>query len=464
MAYIEKRSATSYKITVSQGYDSKGKKRRVSKYWSPKEKMTPRQIEKELNRVAVEFENQVISGNYLDPNTRFSDFVQEWIKTYAERELAPKTVSEYKRLLVPIVQYFDNEKLMNIQPHSIMKFYETLRNKPNQHILKKKAKPKLSKIFKEQKLKIIKISEKAGISEATLSSALAGKNINLESANKIADALKKPLTTLFKDANKAKPISESTINHYHRVLSSVLTSAVHWQLIPSNPCNRIKPPKIDKTDIKVYDEQQISKMFSKLDKEPEPYRTLIKLITLTGMRRGELLGLEWKDIDFDKCTISIERTSSYIQGQGYITGKTKTTGSTRTLSIGAGTAIMLKEFKQWQQNHINKIGDAWTNSDRLGTKWDGTPMYPDTISSWFRKFLKRAKLPPIRLHSLRHANATLQIADGVDIRTVSSRLGHAQTSTTLNIYAHAIQARDQAAADRLEQIIGIKSDAENNKK
>ena len=116
--------------------------------------------------------------------------------------------------------------------------------------------------------------------------------------------------------------------------------------------------------------------------------------------------------------------------------------------------MLLREYKAWQDKRKAELGDQWQEHDRLYTQWNGVPIHPQTISDWFRKFLNRHKeLPRVRLHSLRHSNATLLISEGVDIRTVSNRLGHAQTSTTLNIYSHALQSRDAAAADCLDMAL-----------
>ena len=99
------------------------------------------------------------------------------------------------------------------------------------------------------------------------------------------------------------------------------------------------------------------------------------------------------------------------------------------------------------------MGDAWQECDRLFTSWNGTPIHPDTISSWFSKFIKRNNFNYVTLHSLRHTNATLMIAEGTDVCTVSKQLGHANTATTLNIYAHALKSKDIEAANTLENVL-----------
>jgi len=115
--------------------------------------------------------------------------------------------------------------------------------------------------------------------------------------------------------------------------------------------------------------------------------------------------------------------------------------------------IFINEYKRWQQTQRLALGGRWENSDRIFCDDFGKPIRPDYITIWFRKFIDRTGQPKIHIHSLRHTNATLQIAGGVPLRTVSSRLGHAQLSTTGNIYSHAIQSADEAAADVLQDIL-----------
>ncbi|MDD4564646.1 MAG: tyrosine-type recombinase/integrase [Eubacteriales bacterium] len=123
------------------------------------------------------------------------------------------------------------------------------------------------------------------------------------------------------------------------------------------------------------------------------------------------------------------------------------------MKISEGMMKALKSYKIWQEEKKLGLGDKWQDNGYLFTRWNGEPMRPDTVSDWFRKFVKMTDLPPISLHSLRHTSATLQIMNGIPVRTVSARLGHAKTSTTSNIYSHAIQSLDAKAAEVLDDII-----------
>lgn len=182
---------------------------------------------------------------------------------------------------------------------------------------------------------------------------------------------------------------------------------------------------------------------------------MIMLLIYTGMRRGELFGLEWKDIDFENGYMQIERTSQYIGNKTLITKEPKTKSSRRAMVISDDIVKMLRNYKAWQTQQRLMMGRDWHDTDRLFTQYNGEPMYPDSLTKWFNHFLKRHNLRHVTLHSLRHTNATLMIAEGTDIRTVSNRLGHAQTSTTLNIYTHALKSKDAKAAQVLNDLLAI---------
>lgn len=204
-----------------------------------------------------------------------------------------------------------------------------------------------------------------------------------------------------------------------------------------------------------------------LSDAPPQYSLIVQLALLIGARRGEICALRWSDIDLEKGTISINRTVQFIPGTGLVFNPPKTKRSRRCIRIGSDCVELLREYQRYQKAERFRIGSAWVrkvtlengkvvDNDMLFTKWDGEPMDPDIISTWFPKFLTEHGLPQVHFHSLRHTNASILIAAHTPITTVSGRLGHAQTSTTLNYYASAIQSADAAAADTLEGIIKVR--------
>ena len=184
-------------------------------------------------------------------------------------------------------------------------------------------------------------------------------------------------------------------------------------------------------------------------------KTFFTLALYTGMRRGELLGLEWPDVDLEIGIITIRRTSQYGGKElGTYTDDTKTEQSKRSLRVTQNVVGLLKAYKIEQAERRLRLGDAWAGEwaehPRLFTNQDGRPMSPSTPLNRLKRILSRNGLPDVSLHSLRHTNATLLIQQGVSIRAVSGRLGHSQASTTMNIYAHQLQSADAAAAEALD--------------
>lgn len=452
MPTIEKRGS-GYRITVSAGYDMQGKQIKKRMTWTPLPGMTEKQIQKELERQKVLFEQRVRSGQLLDGSVRFSEFADYWIKEYAEKQLRSSTVSGYKAMLVRIKSAIGNIRLDRLQPTHLIQFYNSLAESGARNDVLYRAKVNLDDMLKSRKITRQSLSEQCGLGVRTVSLAVRGERINARTAEKLAAALGKPTDKLFSTAEQKEKLSGTTALHYHRLISSILEKAVKWQVIFSNPCARVEPPKAERKEAEYLDETQAQQLINCLQSEPLPYRAMITVLLYTGMRRGELCGLEWSDIDFDNCLIDISRTSLYLSGKGIFNDDTKTEASKRVIKIPDEAIEILKEHRKEQMTAKFKLGDQWQESGKVFTQWNGKPIYPGTISKWFSAFIKKNNLPPIHLHSLRHTNATLLIASGADLRTVSKRLGHSNMTTTSNIYTHAIKSADERAAELLGDIL-----------
>ena len=312
--------------------------------------------------------------------------------------------------------------------------------------------PAFSELFTAERLSKEGLAARAGVAASTVSSALKGNNIRLQSAERICAALDKDVGALFA-AQDDKGLADTTILHYHRLISTILNTAVHWQALFSNPCQRVKPPKVKRKEARYLDEIQAAQLLERVQKEPYQYNVIVQLLLYTGMRRGELCGLEWQDVDFITNCLHIRRSSLYIPENGVFEDDPKNETSKRVIKLSASAVQLLKDFKEWQERQKRELGTAWQPTNRLFTAWNGKSINPDTITAWFHNFIQRENLPPCSIHSLRHTNATLLIASGAPIKTVSKRLGHSNVSTTGNIYTHAIQSADEAAAEALEDIL-----------
>ena len=452
MASIHKRNG-SYFIMVSCGYDMYGKQVRRTMTYTPDEGMTAKQIEKEVQRQAVLFEEKCKTGQVAESGSlKLSEFIEQYFDSHAELNLKKKTIVGYRNMAKIVNKGLGHLRIDRITPQQITLFY---RNQLKRGVRRKvyyHCQINLKKLVKDRGYATEPLAHEAGMAPSTLRDALNGHDVSEKTATAICKALKLPMSRTFTADGKDKPLSNNTVRHYHSFLSSVLGVAVKWGLIPSNPCERATLPKKEKTPPRYLDEEQAARLLSLLDGEDVQYRTMIKMFMFTGMRREELCGLEWKDIDFKTSVIRIARASLYIPHEGIITDTTKNDSSTRYIKAPAIAIQLLKEYKRWQAQKRLSMGDRWVDCDRLFTKPDGMPIHPDTIGCWFRDFIRAHNLPDISIHSLRHTNATLMINSGIPLTTIAARLGHADPTTTSKIYIHAIRSADAAAAEQLDLI------------
>lgn len=388
---IEKRGKNSYRLSCLAGYNLQGKPIKKTKTVHG----TKKEAEIELAKFVADVQNgMVIEGKSL----RFSEFTEIWKRDYGSKELAPSTYKRYCRMLeTRLLPYFGHFYVNKIKPTDIMQFYDLL-SKDTQLIRKKDN----------------------------------------------------------NGSKTLKPLSGKTILEHHRLLRAMLHKAVYWQVIVSNPAERVQPPKAKKPKRKYYDDDQckiLLENLEQLDEEQIKYKTAIILTVFTGVRLGELMGLEWNDIDFRNGIVSINRSSQYLADTGVFTKMPKTESSIREVAIPDFVISLLEEYKLWYEEQKSLYGELWINSNRLFVQADGKPMHPSTISKWFVKFIEQIGLPVINFHGLRHTNATLLIAQNIDVAVVAARLGHAQITTTFNFYVHPIIAHNKKAGFALENLL-----------
>ena len=388
---IEKRGKNSYRLTVSEGFDLNGKPMIHRKTVHG----TKKDAEVELAKFVTEVQNGlVVDGKSL----RFSEFTEIWKRDYGSKELAPTTYKRYCRMLeTRLLPYFGHFYINKIKPTDIMKFYDLL----------------------EKDTQLVRKSGNNG--EKT-----------------------------------KKPLSGKTILEHHRLLRAMLHKAVYWQLIVANPAERVQAPKARKPKRRSYDDDQTKILLKNLELlsiEDTKYKVAIILTIFTGVRLGELMGLEWQDVDFKNGIISINRSSQYLSDMGVFTKTPKTESSIREIAIPEFIISLLEEYKLWYEEQKSIYGELWTNSDRLFVQADGKPMHPSSISKWFVRYVSTIGLPVINFHGLRHTNASLLVAQNVDIAVISARLGHAQISTTLDFYVHPLLSHNRKAGYALENLL-----------
>lgn len=372
MATITKRCG-SYRIKVSCGYDINGKQFVQTKTWKPDEGMTEKQIEKEVQRQAVLFEEACKIGQ-ITANIKFETFAEQWFEEYAQLNLRGTSYERMRRITHRVYPVIGHMRIDKITGRHIQKFVNDL-------------------VFN-------------------------GKNeIN------------------------GNPLARKTIIHHLSFISGVFGYAIKMGIVSDNPCKVVSVPKGEAKEKDIYTIDEIAKVFECLDGDgvPSKYRVFIKLAVYSGFRRGELLGLEWKDVDWVNNLISVKRTSNYVAGKGMYTDTTKTKKSQRTLKFSDSVMEMLHNFKEEQEAEIEMLGDKWVYTDRIFVGDYGKPINCNTPYKWFREFCTENNLKFCDIHSLRHLNASLLINGGADVVAVSGALGHSQVSTTENIYSHMFQ-------------------------
>ena len=388
---IEKRGKDSYRLVCTNGYDLSGNIIKHTKTIHG----TKKDAQIELAKFVADVQNGlIIEGKSL----KFSEFTEIWKRDYGSKELAPSTYKRYCRMLkTRLLPYFGHFYINKIKPTDIMKFYDLL-EKDTQLVRKK------------------------------------GNN----------------------GSKTKKPLSGKTILEHHRLLRAMLHKAVYWQLIVANPAERVQPPKARKPKRKSYDDEQTKILLENLEllsSEDTKYKVAIILTVFTGVRLGELMGLEWTDVDFKNGIISINRSSQYLADMGVFTKVPKTESSIREIAIPEFIISLLDEYKLWYEEQKSIYGELRTNSDRLFVQADGKPMHPSTISKWFVKYVGQIGLPVINFHGLRHTNATLLISQNIDVAVVAARLGHAQITTTFNFYVHPIISHNKSAGNVLQNLL-----------
>ena len=426
MASIRKRNGH-YQITVSLGYDIYGKKLIETASFTPDPTRTEKQQERDLQQFARKFEEEVKSGIAQDGRRiTFKAFSERWLSEYAATNLQPGTVTKYtQELESKINPAIGHYKLSDLKPGILNSFF-------------------------------------AGLAR--------------EGARK---------------DGKPGGYSKASIAKTRNVVSAILRTATEWELIDRNPCEKVKLSAGVETaeQIKFFTPEQAKTFLSYIEapyslkisghqrvddtgvpytvgdyeihKElPEQIRVLFQLAIYTGLRKGEILALEFSDVDSNADTISITKAATVVNGE-QVCKQPKTKMSARTITIPHELTQRILALKRSREQFSSAVGDFWRGGDWIFVQDNGQMMNYSTPYQALQDVLRRynadkppeEQLPMIPFHGLRHTAATLLIAAGVDVRTISARLGHALTSTTLNIYIHALKESDHKAASAISRLL-----------
>jgi integrase len=249
-------------------------------------------------------------------------------------------------------------------------------------------------------------------------------------------------------ADDGAGLAPRTVGHVHRLMKRILGHAVKWGSITSNPVASADPPRVERVEVEILGPEQIKVLLHGLKN-----RALYPIAVLglaTGMRRGELVALRWKDVDFDGSKVRVEQSLEQTRA-GLRFKSPKTKAGRRAVALPASVVAELRTHwrRQQEQRLAFGLGKA-SEDDLVFARNDGSPYPPDSVTFDWARTVRRLKLPIVTFHALRHTHASQLIASGLDVVTVSRRLGHSNPTVTLGVYSHLFANTDDRAASVME--------------
>ena len=441
----------SYSVRVHRGRGADGKQ---LKPWTATFEVSPTWTEKSAKKraeaFAATFEKECREGVTSDSRQKFAAYCDYVIDLKASRGIKHSTIVRYKELTTRIYPAIGHIKLKDLRADHLNSLYTQLA-KPGAGKGSSRAISKidLTALLKEKGITRAQLSKDTGLPLRAVYAAVKGEQVSRDAAEAISAALK---VNAFKMEETARTLSAKTILEHHRLISTVLEQAVKEGLVPFNVAGRATLTKAEHKEVNYFQPDQIAAIRDALEQEPIKWRTITHLLLITGARRGEVLGLKWDKVDFSKNQIYVCNSVLYSPDVGIYESTPKTERSKRYITLPTETMQLLRQYRAWQSAERLRLGEYYQNQDFVFSQDTGGPMHPDSVTDWLSKFSKRHGLPHINPHAFRHTMASMLYFNGVDSVSISKRLGHAQVSTTANIYAHVMEAADQKNADILADV------------
>ena len=316
----------------------------------------------------------------------------------------------------------------------------------------------LRPLLRQRKITQNALSQACDLSLTTLFAALqVGRTTSLHTAQTLCRQLGVPLSEYFKVERQECAYSWSANNNVKTFLHGVLQEAVRRNMIAMNYISKefVRPLKGTRRKKEIIEsKEEWAKFIFCMQNEPDlRKKAAFALYLFLGLRNAEVAGLSWTNIDFEAKELTVRHNTFYVRGFGMVTKGTKTDKSMRTIAIPQTLLDILIDYKAWWDGEKERHGDLWEKTNKLFVQNGGKDMGGRTLAGWLDDWQKKNGLKHVTPHGIRHANITLAIANGIDIKTVSARAGHSDIQTTLNIYSHAIKEADREAAERIDQLL-----------
>lgn len=414
---------------------------------------TEKSARKKAEAFAATFEKECREGVTSDNRQKFAAYCDYVIEQKESRGIKHSTIVRYKELARRIYPAIGHIKLKDLRADHLNTLYTNL-SKPGEGKARSSAQAKtdLATLLKERSITRLALAESAGVPLRSVYAAIKGEKVDKGVAEAIAAVLQIKLESAFRIEENTRTLSAKTIIEHHRLISTVLDQAVKEGLIPFNVAGRATLPKVERKEVNYFQPEQIAAIREALEHEPLKWKVLVHLFLITGARRGEVLGLKWDKVDFEGKRIYICNSVLYSADIGIYESTPKTEHSKRYISLPVETMQLLRQYRAWQNQERLRLGGYYQDKGFVFSQDTGEPMHPDSVTDYLKKFSKRYGLPHINPHAFRHTMASMLYFNGVDSVSISRRLGHAQVSTTANIYAHVMEEADKKNADILADV------------
>lgn len=452
MASIRKISENSYKITVSCGRTAGNKQIRHYMTWTPDKPMTEKQMEKAAQKAAFDFENRINLGFRPDDGQTFTEYAEYFMQLKQRDGLSATTLSSYRWLLKRLNTEFGHMKLRDIRPQHLNEFYVKL-SKPGERQETVRCKPLIE--FRP-------LIEKAGgarrfdhefhVNGKDTAAVCRGEEISEKMARRICEHTGVDFKKSFKVSRKKTTLTNATIAHFHGLMSTILGQAEREMIVPYNAAEKATPPKRENKERQCLQESNVKAVLEALENEPIRTKAIVYTLLSTGCRCGELCAIHWEKIDFEKKRLLIDAGIIYTKETGTIEKCTKTK-NVRYVALPDELISILRQYRNWYNLERFRLCGAWEDNGYVFCRSLGAAMPPSYINRLLHDVFKRHGIQGFTPHQFRHTYASLMIAHGVDIVTVSKTLGHKSTKTTLDIYSHEIETAKESAANTMNDVL-----------
>jgi len=249
----------------------------------------------------------------------------------------------------------------------------------------------------------------------------------------------------------SRGLSNTTVIQLHRILKQALSHGVQWGMLTRNVADATTPPRLQRRQMPMWAAETIDLFLETAN--TSRFRDLYHFAVLTGLRRSEICGLKWEHVDLVRGSLSVVNTLQRITGHGLVEGQPKTARSRRSIALAPDVVEVLHGIRGRQIEQRLEFGELWENTGYVFTQLGGAPIAPDMISKDFCAIVRKAGLPHLTLHGLRHAHATMALTAGVNPKTISERLGHSSIATTMDVYSHVLPGIQEEAAQAVEEVL-----------